>query len=68
MVNHRTLTPATMDGCDCLAAKRHTETEVLLDADPKIAFTGGFDFSDHRAVWDWLDHAATSASYKTRDS
>ena len=28
---------------------------MLLPAGPKIAFTGGFEFNDHRAIWDRLD-------------
>jgi hypothetical protein len=55
MVNHRTLTSAMIDSRDFLAAKRRAETEVLLPAGPKIAFTGGLDFNDHSAVWDRLD-------------
>ena len=55
MVNHRTLTSAMIDSRDFLAAKRRAETEVLLPAGPKIAFTGGLDFNDHRAVWERLD-------------
>jgi YspA, cpYpsA-related SLOG family len=55
MVNHRTLTGAMIDSRDFLAAKRRAETEVLLPAGPKIAFTGGLDFNDHHAVWDRLD-------------
>jgi hypothetical protein len=55
MVNHRTLTAAMIDSRDFLAAKRRAETEVLLPAGPKIAFTGGLDFNDHHAVWDRLD-------------
>jgi hypothetical protein len=27
----------------------------LLPAGPKIAFTGGLDFNDHRLIWDKLD-------------
>jgi hypothetical protein len=55
MVNHRALTSAMIDSRDFLAAKRRAETEVLLPAGPKIAFTGGLDFNDHRAIWDRLD-------------
>src|SRR5947207_8644365 len=55
MVNHRTLTSAMIDSRDFLAAKRRAETEVLLPAGPKIAFTGGLDFNDHDALWDTLD-------------
>jgi hypothetical protein len=28
---------------------------VLLPAGPRIAFTGGLAFNDHRAIWDRLD-------------
>jgi len=55
MVNHRTLTAAMIDSRDFLAAKRRAENQVLLPAGPKIAFTGGLDFNDHRAIWDRLD-------------
>jgi YspA, cpYpsA-related SLOG family len=59
MVNHRTLTAAMIDSRDFLATKRRTETEPLLPAGPKIAFTGGVDFNDHQAIWDWLDKVRT---------
>src|SRR3984893_17691400 len=55
MVNHRTLTSAVIDSGDFLAAKRRADNEVLLPTGPKIAFTGGLDFNDHRAIWDRLD-------------
>jgi YspA, cpYpsA-related SLOG family len=55
MVNHRALTAAMIDSRDFLAAKRRAETEVLLPAGPKIAFTGGLDFNGHDAIWDTLD-------------
>ncbi|HLJ18559.1 MAG TPA: DUF2493 domain-containing protein [Stellaceae bacterium] len=55
MVNHRTLTSAMIDSRDFLAAKCRAETEVMFPAGPKIAFTGGLDFNDHRVVWDRLD-------------
>ena len=55
MVNHRALTAAVIDSRDFLAAKRRAETEVLMPAGPKIAFTGGLDFNDHRLIWDRLD-------------
>src|SRR6476646_7833450 len=52
MVNHRALTSAVIDRREYLAAKRRAETEVLLPAGPKIAFTGGLDFNDHRLIGD----------------
>jgi hypothetical protein len=53
--NHRALTSAMIDSRDFIAAKRRAETEVLLPAGPKIAFTGGLDFNDHNSIWDRLD-------------
>ncbi len=55
MVNHRNLTAAMVDSRDYLAAKRHAETQVLLPAGPKIAFSGGLDCNDHAAIWATLD-------------
>jgi hypothetical protein len=55
MVNHRTLTSAMIDSRDFLAVKRRADNEVFLPAGPKIAFTGGLDFNDHRLIWDNLD-------------
>jgi len=54
-VSHRNLTAAMIDSRDFLAAKRRSENEVLLPKGPKIAFTGGLDFDDHRLIWDRLD-------------
>ena len=54
MVNHRNLTSALIDSRDFLAAKRRAETEVMLPAGPKIAFSGG-DSADHKLIWDKLD-------------
>jgi YspA, cpYpsA-related SLOG family len=54
-VNHRALTAGVIDSRDFIAAKRRAETEVLVPPGPKVAFTGGLDFNDHRAIWDRLD-------------
>ncbi len=54
MVNHRNLTSAMIDSRDFIAAKRRAETEVLLPAGPKIAFSGG-DSTDHKLIWAKLD-------------
>lgn len=59
LVNHRALTSALIDSREYPAAKRRAETEPLLPAGPKIAFIGGLDFNDHRAIWDRLDKAHT---------
>ena len=55
MVNHRALTAAMIDSRDFLAARRRADTELLVPAGPKIAFTGGADFNDHRLIWSMLD-------------
>ena len=55
MVNHRALTSAVIDSRDFLAAKRRAHNEVIMPAGPKVAFTGGADFNDHRLIWDRLD-------------
>ena len=54
-VSRRTMTAALIDSRDFLAAKRRAEIEPLLPAGPKIAFAGGLDFNDHRAIWAALD-------------
>ena len=54
-VNHRALTAAVIDSRDFLQAKRRAETEVMLPAGPKVAFTGGYECNDHRAIWAALD-------------
>ena len=54
-INHRHLTASAIDSRDFLAAKRRSENEALLPAGPKIAFTGGHDFNEHRSIWDKLD-------------
>lgn len=54
-VNHKAMTSALVDSRDYLAAKRKASTEVLIPAGPKIIFTGGLEFEDHRLIWDKLD-------------
>ena len=54
-VNHRALTSAMIDSGDFLAAKRRSETEVMLPAGPKVAFAGGYECNDHQAIWAALD-------------
>lgn len=56
-VNHKALTAAVIDSRDYIAAKRRAETEVLLPEGTRIAFAGGLDCNDHRAIWDTLDRA-----------
>ena len=54
-VNHTTQTAAMIDSRDFLAAKRRSETEVMLPPGPRIAFTGGPDCGDHQRIWAALD-------------
>lgn len=54
-LNRRTMTAAIIDSRDHLAAKRRAEIEPLLPIGPKIAFAGGPDCTDHRAIWAALD-------------
>lgn len=55
MVNRRALTAAMIDSRDFLAARRRAETQVMLPPGPRIAFTGGTEFNDHRLIWNTLD-------------
>jgi hypothetical protein len=55
LVNHAKLTAAVIDSRDFISAKRRAETEVMLPAGPKIAFTGGPDCNDHDGIWAMLD-------------
>ncbi len=55
MVNRHALTAAVIDSRDFVAARRRADTEVLMPAGAKIAFTGGLDFNDHAVIWDRLD-------------
>ena len=54
-VNHRTMTSAMIDSRDFLAAKRRSETEVMMPVGPKVAFAGGYECNDHQAIWNALD-------------
>jgi hypothetical protein len=57
MVNHRALTSAVIDSRDFIAARRRAETELLMPAGTRIAFTGGIEFNDHQRIWAALDRA-----------
>jgi len=54
-VNHGTMTAAMIDSRDFIAAKRRSETEIMLPPGPRIAFTGGTDCADHHRIWAALD-------------
>ena len=55
MVSRRTLTATLIDSRDFIAARKRTETQVMLPAGPKVAFTGGTDSNDVTAIWAALD-------------
>ena len=55
LVNHRHLTAAMIDSRDFLAARRKADTELLLPKGPKIAFSGGADYTDAKLIWAVLD-------------
>jgi hypothetical protein len=44
-----------IDNRDIIATKRKADTEVMLPAGPKIAFTGGLEYNDHMLIWDRRD-------------
>lgn len=54
-MNHRALTSAMIDSRDFIAAKKRADREILFPTGPKIVFTGGLDFNDHRLIWTKLD-------------
>jgi hypothetical protein len=54
-VNRRTLTATLIDSRDFLMARRRAETQVLMPAGQRIAFTGGMDCNDHGRIWAALD-------------
>ena len=55
LVNHKHLTAAMIDSRDFIAARRRADTELLLPKGPKIAFSGGTDYADHKRIWAVLD-------------
>jgi len=55
LVNRKILTAAMIDSRDFLAARKRAETEVMLPAGPKVAFTGGLDCNDVAGIWAALD-------------
>lgn len=55
VVNHRAMTAAVIDSRDFTAARRRADTELLVPAGAKIAFTGGADFNNVALIWDCLD-------------
>lgn len=54
-VRHQTLTASLIDSRDFLDAKLRERAAALLPEGTRIAFTGGSDVGEHRAIWDVLD-------------
>lgn len=54
-VTRRTLTATLIDSRDFLMSRRWAETQVLMPAGQRIAFTGGMDCNDHQRIWAALD-------------
>jgi hypothetical protein len=61
-VNRAALTAAIIDSRDFMAARRRADALTLAPAGPRIAFTGGIDFNDHRRIWAALDRIAAKHS------
>lgn len=55
LVSRRTLTATLIDSRDFISARKRADTELMLPAGPKVAFTGGFECNDIQAIWDALD-------------
>jgi YspA, cpYpsA-related SLOG family len=55
LVNHKAMTAALLDSRDFLAARRRAESELMLPKGPKIVFSGGVDYADHKRIWAVLD-------------
>ncbi len=55
LVNHKTMTAAMIDSRDFIAARRRAESELHLPQGPKIVFSGGVDYADHKRIWTVLD-------------
>ena len=55
LVNHKAMTATLLDSRDFIAARRRADTELMLPKGPKIAFSGGVDYADHKRIWGVLD-------------
>lgn len=54
---YRTMTASLIDSRDFLDARLREKATALLPEGTRIAFTGGSDCADHKAIWDALDKA-----------
>ena len=55
LANRRNMTAAMIDSRDFISARRRADTELMLPKGPKIAFSGGTGYSDHKRIWAVLD-------------
>jgi len=55
LVNHRMLTASMIDSREFVAARQRADTQLLMPAGTRVAFTGGIDCNDHRRIWTVLD-------------
>lgn len=54
---YRTMTASLIDSRDFLDARLREKAKTLLPEGTRIAFTGGSDCADHKAIWAALDKA-----------
>jgi YspA, cpYpsA-related SLOG family len=54
-VNRKRMTAAVIDSRDFIAARRAADVELMLPKGPKIAFSGGTEYADHKRIWAVLD-------------
>ena len=54
-VSHKTLTASVIESRDFISAKRRRETEIHCPEGTRIAFAGGAEMQDHKAIWNVLD-------------
>jgi hypothetical protein len=45
------MTASMIDSRDFIAARRKADTELFVPKGPKIAFSGGTDYADHKRIW-----------------
>lgn len=57
--SHRTMTSAMIDSRDFLDARLRDKAALLIPSGTRIAFAGGANCNEHRAIWDVLDRAFT---------
>jgi hypothetical protein len=55
LASRSTMTATLIDSRDFIAARRRSETELMMPAGPRILFTGGYDCDDHARIWQALD-------------